>query len=598
MKQYNGGQWQAFPETTPSTPLHTFPPGTRYPPALPKNVTLRLHPARYISLPPLAAPKSRPLRGYRTPSFPSLAKAPGNTPSQGVLLLAKAPFTPIQGALSLAAASLTPAHGAVPLNAAYSVPLTPLSQGFGQEMGCAVLPPHNNTPTVLQVPSVTSLSGALFSPGGVTACIMPAEAPGQRARPRKLLPIQPAPPRPAPADLLPQHGFSAAPSGGGAAASGAGGKGKVGKRSPPPMMPGPIGIGEGVAEPPAPPQDPVTHPNGALARIRRLVRPLLPAPPHPAPADGNVTSSPLFVSHTPPPPPPPLEDASESGTSPGPLVVALGSEEMAAYLSVQSGADDAGSLAGHQAPSDASRFSCVAGSSSSVDCAAAAPCTTYVETVTLPLDQNPPMVSVEADVVVTQDQTGAPQYILVQTTAEGATQFLLLPQNCLITPVVTSLAAADVVAVAGDLSVSQAGEPWAPETQIGEELPDAAVGADANAEESAQPRTASSDAEETHPSPSSQGDEPTPERSRDSRDGLVTPMDCGGGLTEEEEADGGEGEESGGEEGGDFGGALLALSESSGSPASSLESCVDALEGGVGTEVEVGEASPWRGPED
>ncbi|KAG5856478.1 hypothetical protein ANANG_G00008370 [Anguilla anguilla] len=316
--EYNQEPGQASPETAPSTPPYLFPPGTRYPLALPKNVTLRLHPGKRLH--PRSAPKPRPLRGYRPPSFPSLAKAPGNTPSQGVLLLAKAPFTPIQGALPLAAAPLTPAHGAVPLNTAYSVPLNPLSQGFGQEIGCAVLPPHDVSPTlspaILQVPSNASLNSALFSPGGVTACVMQtpqvqAEVPNQRIRPRKLLPIQPAPPKPAP-ELLQLHSFSVLPSGGGAAAgagvtaagagSGAGEKSKVGKavggactRAPPTMilnLAAPVGtavvcpstVSPGLPRPPAeptpPPQDPVTHPDGALARLRKLVRPLLPAPPH------------------------------------------------------------------------------------------------------------------------------------------------------------------------------------------------------------------------------------------------------------------------------------------------------------------------------
>ncbi|KAJ8354689.1 hypothetical protein SKAU_G00222560 [Synaphobranchus kaupii] len=212
--KYN--QEQHPPETTPSTPPYIFPPGTRYPPTLPKYVTLRLYPARYNTVSP-RAPKPRPLRGYRPPSFPSLAKAPGNTPSQGILLLAKAPFTPIQGALPLAATPLTPAHGAVPLNTAYSMPLTPLSQGFGQEFGCAVLSPHDVPPTlppaVLQVPSAASLNSPLFSPGGVTTCIMQtpqvqAEVPNQRMRPRKLLPIQPALPKPPP-ELLQLHSLSA-----------------------------------------------------------------------------------------------------------------------------------------------------------------------------------------------------------------------------------------------------------------------------------------------------------------------------------------------------------------------------------------------------
>ncbi|KAG7469500.1 hypothetical protein MATL_G00129530 [Megalops atlanticus] len=320
--EYNQQQQQATPETGPPPPPYIFPPGTRYPLVLPKNVTLRLHPAGFKTLRPPSVSKPRPLRGYRPPSFPSLAKAPGNTPTQGVVLLAKAPFTPIQGALPLATAPLTPAHGAVPLNAAYSMPLNPLSQCFGQESGCAVLPAHDvpsvTPPALLQVPAASPLNTPLFSPGGVTACIMQTaqlhtEKPNPRLRPRKLLPIQPAPPKPA-TQPLQLHNVSAAEgvgalSSGGAAAAGgaagaasrAGGRSKAGRRgaracssAPAPVILNlttpagttvicPAPAGEGLLRPSAesttPPQDPVTHPNGALARLRRLVRPLLPAPP-------------------------------------------------------------------------------------------------------------------------------------------------------------------------------------------------------------------------------------------------------------------------------------------------------------------------------
>ncbi|KAJ8290049.1 hypothetical protein GJAV_G00008150 [Gymnothorax javanicus] len=229
--QYNQGQGQASPEATSSNPPYIFPPGTRYPPTLPRNVTLRLHPAKFRTTPPKSAPKVRPLRGYRTPTFPSLAKAPGNIPTQGVFLLPKSPYTPTETALPLAVSPLTPADGAVPLATAYSMPMNPLSQGLGQDIGCAVLPSHDAPPSlppaILQVPSATPLTTPLFSPGGVTTCIMQkpqvqAEGPNQRTRPRKLLPIQPAPPKPA--ELFQVHslpavgGFSVLHLGGGAGA--------------------------------------------------------------------------------------------------------------------------------------------------------------------------------------------------------------------------------------------------------------------------------------------------------------------------------------------------------------------------------------------
>ncbi|KAJ8287950.1 hypothetical protein COCON_G00006090 [Conger conger] len=437
-------------------------------------------------------------------------------------------------------------------------------------------------------------------PGGVTTCILQtpqvqAAVPNQRLRPRKLLPIQPAPLRPLP-ELLQLHSFSAGgglPAGGGAAAgtaSGAGEKSKVGKRASPTMilnLTAPIGtaVSAGLARPPAeptpPPQDPVTHPNGALARLRKLVRPLLPAPPHsappqsfsPAPADGPVTliPSPRFVSHAPSPPP---GGAPENRTGPG-------------TPPVQNGVNGAESVADHRTPSDAPQFTCVAQVNSSTDCATIVPCTTYTGTVTPPLtvDQNLLVTTAEDSSAPAVTQEGGPQYILVQTTAQGTTQFLLLPQNCLVTPVVTSQATPH--AVTGDLSVIQAGAPWASGTVSGEDLPNAALGVDPSEQERVELQTPSNDPKDTQPPvcpgpPSSTGDQQTALTSEDNLVKLVAGFE---GLKVKEEAGEEDGEDLEEEESGDFGGSLLALSESSGSPASSLECCADTLER-IGPEME------------
>ncbi|KAM4601450.1 GON-4-like protein isoform 2-T2 [Polymixia lowei] len=118
-----------------------------YPLILPTTCTLRLHPslppprtecqtaaskrsrifplAHTTCLPPLArAPADR--QADRQPdSLPGLARVPGHTPSQDVILLAKTPSTPIHRALPLGEA---PVHGTVPLSSSSSpASLTPSS---------------------------------------------------------------------------------------------------------------------------------------------------------------------------------------------------------------------------------------------------------------------------------------------------------------------------------------------------------------------------------------------------------------------------------------------------------------------------------------
>lgn len=119
----NGKSPSRIPPPPPAPP-YTFANGTRYPPSLPRNVILRLHPCmNYKGERPPIAPKPRPFYAFThsaplTPlakALPDTLRFPGPIPSQGVILLAKAPSTPIQRALPLSQAPVTPAHGAVPL---------------------------------------------------------------------------------------------------------------------------------------------------------------------------------------------------------------------------------------------------------------------------------------------------------------------------------------------------------------------------------------------------------------------------------------------------------------------------------------------------
>uniref|UniRef100_A0A8C7FUL5 GON-4-like protein n=1 Tax=Oncorhynchus kisutch TaxID=8019 RepID=A0A8C7FUL5_ONCKI len=257
------------------SPPYTFANGTRYPPSLPRNVILRLHPCmNYKGERPPIAPKPRPFYAF-THSAPltPLAKAlpdtlrflahvPGPIPSQGVILLAKAPSTPIRRALPLSQAPVTPAHGAVPL--------------------VQVLP---------SIPVGAPLFVMQMSPNQ-TEKKTPYRAPF-----RKLLPIQPATPKPSPPPPL----FALPTENGGTpslvtnSAHRACAAPRLAKR---PSHSTPSH------------QDTQAKTRAALART--LTRPLLPAPPSlevsmnypPTPPDSRLQlkSSPVFFSHTPSPP--------------------------------------------------------------------------------------------------------------------------------------------------------------------------------------------------------------------------------------------------------------------------------------------------------
>ena len=160
---YNKANRQDSDEEPPS---YTFPRGTQYPPSLPRNVRLRLHPHMNdrVCRPPIA-PKPRPFHGFTpTGSLAPLAKAPlakaplaktplakapteapsflshipGPIPSHGVILLANAPSSPFQGVLPL----VTPAHGEVASGVMQIKPATPTGSHL---IGQCVMSTHTET---------------------------------------------------------------------------------------------------------------------------------------------------------------------------------------------------------------------------------------------------------------------------------------------------------------------------------------------------------------------------------------------------------------------------------------------------------------------
>uniref|UniRef100_A0A3P8ZRB2 GON-4-like protein n=1 Tax=Esox lucius TaxID=8010 RepID=A0A3P8ZRB2_ESOLU len=284
MMEYNKKPQGKVSYTNPlplPAPPYTFPSGTRYPPSLPRNINLRLHPCmNYKRDRPPIAPKPCPIYAFsrsnplvpitKSPSdtLSFLAQVPQPVPSQGVILLATAPSTPIHGALPMTQAPVTPAHGAVPL-----VQLSP------------------STPT----------RAPLFGQGVVTACVMQTmpkqtEKTPSRAPPRKLLPKQSDSPKPSP----PPHPALPAE--------------KTGPLSSLTNSARRTNAALRLAK--RPPRSAPTHretrakTRAALNRI--LARPLLPAPPSleaalnysPTPQSSalQLKSSPVFFSHTPSPP--------------------------------------------------------------------------------------------------------------------------------------------------------------------------------------------------------------------------------------------------------------------------------------------------------
>uniref|UniRef100_A0A673Y9T2 GON-4-like protein n=1 Tax=Salmo trutta TaxID=8032 RepID=A0A673Y9T2_SALTR len=256
-------------------PPYTFANGTRYPPSLPRNVILRLHPCmNYKGERPPIAPKPRPFYAFThsaplTPlakalpdTLSFLAHVPGPIPSQGVILLAKAPSTPIRRALPLSQAPVTPAHGAVPL--------------------VQVLP---------SIPVGAPLFVMQTSPNQIE------KKTPYRAPFRKLLPIQPATPKPSPPPPL----FALPAENGGIPS--------LVTNSAPRACAAPRLAKRPSRSTPSH-QDTQAKTRAALART--LPRPLLPAPPSlevslnypPTPPDSRLQlkSSPVFFSDTPSPP--------------------------------------------------------------------------------------------------------------------------------------------------------------------------------------------------------------------------------------------------------------------------------------------------------
>ncbi|XP_023657069.2 GON-4-like protein isoform X1 [Paramormyrops kingsleyae] len=321
--KYNQPEGQV-PADVVQSPPYVFPPGTRYPASLPRDVTLRLHPGGFKatgshagSKPPAQSlPALTKAPAGLTAATPFLAKTSGTTPNHGVILMAKAPTTPIHGAVSLGQAPLTPAHGTVPVNTPYSVSLS-TAQCFAQ------------TPVMQDLPSAPHSS--LLQVSSTAPLVAPRHTNKRRANqrpPRKLLPIQPAPPK-LPSQPLPLLTISTGgtvnvlnlASGSAVVAEDTGGGAcgvipstviinlatPVGTTvvCPPPAA-------EGLVSPSPEatplPQDPVTHPNGALAQLRKLARPLLPAPPSTNPSQSYTDTdsavklklNPIFL-HTPSP---------------------------------------------------------------------------------------------------------------------------------------------------------------------------------------------------------------------------------------------------------------------------------------------------------
>ncbi|XP_062320896.1 GON-4-like protein [Osmerus eperlanus] len=265
---YNKANRQDSDEESPVR-SYTFPRGTQYPPSLPRNVRLRLHPHMNdrVCHPPIA-PKPRPIHGFTpTGSLAPLAKAPlakaplakapteapsflshipGPIPSHGVILLANAPSTPFQGILPL----VTPAHGEV-------------ASGL------------------MQIKPATPTGSHLIGQGVISTCVMstPTETACQQMQQRKLLPIHPAPLK-----ENPTVSFSTDPQTG-------------------PWLPWRI------RRPPTSNHRAKAR-EAALARQRTPARPILPAPPSPdldlsctsTLPDYGLQSAPLFLSHAPSPP--------------------------------------------------------------------------------------------------------------------------------------------------------------------------------------------------------------------------------------------------------------------------------------------------------
>ncbi|KAL4646704.1 GON-4-like protein isoform X1 [Arapaima gigas] len=313
---------QISSENTPSA-SYIFPPGTQYPAFLPSDLTLRLHPSGFKSLNSQPGTKPQLLCSFRPPTLPSLVKTSPSptdtaaylgsssaiTPNPGVILLAKAPSTPIQGAVPLAQALLTPAHGAVPTNTALSVNLNSAAQYFGPKTVCTVLQdvPAAPSPSLLHVSTAASKSMAFLRQGAVKNIVQTTpiyiEKVNQKMFTQRLLPIQPASPS-VPSQPLQLFTISS-----GATANmlnfSVETKGKTAgvqktatevREACNVVQPtviinlaAPVDSTVASAESSSPPQDPVSSPNSPLAQLRKLARPLLPAPPN----LGSPQNSPL-----------------------------------------------------------------------------------------------------------------------------------------------------------------------------------------------------------------------------------------------------------------------------------------------------------------
>uniref|UniRef100_A0A8C9SXH9 GON-4-like protein n=1 Tax=Scleropages formosus TaxID=113540 RepID=A0A8C9SXH9_SCLFO len=327
---------------------YIFPPSTQYPVSLPHDLMLRLHPSGFKSVNSQPVAKPRSIHEISPSSLPSLAKAStrptnaaayftktsGITPSPGVILLAKAPATPIQGAVPLAQALLTPAHGAVPANTALSINISQSTQCFGPKTVCTVLQDVPAPPPValFHVSTTAAKSMAFLSQGAVKSMVQTTpiytDKVKQQSSTQKLLSIQPASPNipPQPLQLFTVSSgatvnmlnFSVGGKGETAAVQEAVKEADGACSMVQPTVIINIGtpMGSNVVSPACasegqqecaessfPQQDPVSYPNSPLAQLRKLARPLLPAPP----SSGSPQNSPLkplnnhsFLSHSPP----------------------------------------------------------------------------------------------------------------------------------------------------------------------------------------------------------------------------------------------------------------------------------------------------------
>ncbi|XP_041962509.1 GON-4-like protein [Alosa sapidissima] len=464
------------PEKTRLSPPYIFPEGIRYPQSIPENLTLHMHPLgkhRAAN----SKSKAKPFRAFSCSSLAPLAKAPtratgisslariqGQPSSQGLILLASAPYTPIQGALPLAATMLTPAHGTVPVNSHAPVSLEPFTRRIVQGSGC--MGPGNAqigfSTGIIQIPNTTPLGAPVFGQGVLTTCMaQPSQKPKKpnppkQTLPRKLLPIQPAPHKQAP--QLPQllsisaeHGVTvlsvksldaeAAPLTGEERVNG----GLDVVQNPSAAMPvttislqdpDSISLGSNtevvietstasllVSESTSDqPQDLAT----ALLPILSTLDPSQIAPPTPPNSGTQLKTGQMFLSHNPSSP----LMASTSGKASPDVPKADGRELIR---------NSTGGSVGEFVCSPAAAQSPPVGTSQNIECSGhqgsstdATSFATHEPTVHSNTTVMTSTVSIDRDNCLNSLSQQGSQLVLVKTTSGSASQFFLVPQNCLL----------------------------------------------------------------------------------------------------------------------------------------------------------------------